>query len=74
MTFSALLFAGILLPQKFQLILTNENCKMFSQKDWSVKDRRPSFLAWPITEVEDTFVRNVTLEPQIVDVTDENRQ
>jgi hypothetical protein len=32
-TFSALLYVGILFPQKFKLILIHENSKMFSQKE-----------------------------------------
>ena len=33
---------------------------MAYKENWSANDRRPSFVAWSITEVKDTFVRNDT--------------
>jgi hypothetical protein len=40
---------------------------------WSANDRRPSFVAWPITEVEDTFVRNDTVEKKMDEATVRNK-
>jgi len=34
---------------------------MSAGKDWSAKDRRPSSVAWPITEIEETFFRKSLL-------------
>jgi hypothetical protein len=44
-TSSALLHVGIVVPQKFQLIITNENYIISPKKVWSTDDRRPSFIA-----------------------------
>lgn len=47
--------------KKLSSDLTNELYVMWS-KSWSARDRRPSFVVLPATEVVGMFVKSVTLE------------
>jgi hypothetical protein len=42
---------------------------MSHKENLSANDRRPSFVAWPITEVKDTFVMCDTVEQKIDEAT-----
>jgi hypothetical protein len=62
---------GILFPQKFEVIFTNEMYVISPKKVLSTNDRGSSCISQKITEVEDIFLRNVTLKHEIGDVTGE---